>query len=399
MHKIINTIKNKIKFKWEWVKIIFINGTIFLALIGGLLLLPPTAFLAQKILKNVTGYDIKPPSTTDPRVMLPNYKNIDWAETHFKELADGTSEYKDYIVWRHSDYAGKTINIIDGNRATYQTDKVINNKEVWFFGGSTIWGWGVDDANTIPSLFAKQTNIKSTNFGELGYLARQSFAILANQYITNPNKVTKKIIIFYDGANDVSHRCGKDSKELSTNRQWQIQSSLKYTGQGNNFDFSFKTLFFQFNNFINFLRDKPAIIRTSDTEKYAQNVGCDESPKRMQEIAETLVATWQQAQNLASINGDDFLAILQPVANLSKTKIDHLPNYRTEENTQLTQQYHAIYALIRAEAKRRGINFVDLTTAYDVDEYIYLDRSHVSPNGHEILVPKIINALKQRNLL
>ncbi|MCH9851979.1 MAG: hypothetical protein K0U45_00575 [Alphaproteobacteria bacterium] len=402
MNKILRAIRNNLKFKWAWVKIIAINATIFLALIGGLLLLPPTAFLAQKILKNMIGYDIKPLSTTDPRVMPPNYKNIDWAETHFKELGKLPSEYKDYIVSRRTNFAGETVNIIDGIRVTHQADNIVdNNKEAWFLGGSTIWGHGSNDANTIPSIFAKQTAIETTNLGEAGYNARQSLAFLTNQYITHPSKATKKIIIFYDGGNDVFYRCNKLSEGLSTLSQARIQKSLKYTKIVDNYDFRFRALFFQFNDFINFLQHEPPIIRTNAPIRYSQNVGCDESPERMQEIAETLVATWQQAQYLAASNGDDFLAILQPAANLSKTKKDHLPQHKYSRwnDAEVTRQYRVIYALIRAEAKRKNINFVDLSDAYDVDDYIYIDWVHVSPNAHEILVPKIINALKEQNLL
>ena len=48
---------------------------------------------------------------------------------------------------------------------------------------------GVNDINTYSSMFAKLTGTKVTNFGETGYIARQSLAYLNNYIIKNRNLI------------------------------------------------------------------------------------------------------------------------------------------------------------------------------------------------------------------
>jgi len=36
--------------------------------------------------------------TNPPKWRVPNYKNIEWAHTHFKELNKTQSEYRSYII-------------------------------------------------------------------------------------------------------------------------------------------------------------------------------------------------------------------------------------------------------------------------------------------------------------
>lgn len=52
-----------------------------------------------------------------------------------------------------------------------------------------MFGAGSSDAKTLPSTIAKKTNRKGINFGESGYIARQSLAMLNNQYIPNINEM------------------------------------------------------------------------------------------------------------------------------------------------------------------------------------------------------------------
>mgnify|MGYP001371104477 CR=1 FL=1 len=50
------------------------------------------------------------------------------------------------------------------------------DESVWFFGGSTMWGYGVSNESTIPSLFYKRTGDSVFNFGEDSWDSRQSMS-------------------------------------------------------------------------------------------------------------------------------------------------------------------------------------------------------------------------------
>ena len=81
---------------------------------------------------------------------------------------------------------------------------------MWFFGGSTMWGTGASDSQTIPSHFNSLTNMSVYNFGQGGWNSRQSLNQLINAIGDNNNP---SVVIFYDGVNDIQ-QCRSEIKIL-----------------------------------------------------------------------------------------------------------------------------------------------------------------------------------------
>ena len=101
-------------------------------------------------------------------------------------------------------------------------ENFILNKDIWVFGGSAVWGTGVDDENTIPSLIEKLTNISTLNLGETGYNTTQELNLLLKELV----KHKPKKIIFYDGVNDVG-KCMTNFNYFSTSQETIIQTKLQ----------------------------------------------------------------------------------------------------------------------------------------------------------------------------
>ena len=95
---------------------------------------------------------------------------------------------------------------------------------------------------------------------------------------------------------------------------------------------------------------------------------------------------------MARRNGDRFIAILQPVAYLSNTRLDQLDVIYNDWDD-LSAQYKEIYPAIRRYAREAGIEFYDLTGVFDRDEYIYIDFCHVSPRGNQLMAQAIAEAI------
>jgi hypothetical protein len=76
---------------------------------------------------------------------------------------------------------------------------------VWIFGGSTVYGTGVPDADTLPSYLSHDLNrsgrecVDVTNFGVEGYVSTQELILLTEQLKRGGKP---DIVIFYDGFND-----------------------------------------------------------------------------------------------------------------------------------------------------------------------------------------------------
>jgi hypothetical protein len=102
-------------------------------------------------------------------------------------------------------YLGDHVNLVDGRRVTYTP--VEPELEVWFFGGSTMFGIGQRDDHTIPSVVAKLAEmdgirIRATNFGVNGDVNWQETIRFAELLPTA--RPAPDLVVFYDGWNDQS---------------------------------------------------------------------------------------------------------------------------------------------------------------------------------------------------
>ena len=100
----------------------------------------------------------------------------------------------------------ETINVDEsGERSTYQSaiDKKII---VWMFGGSTMFGTGSADFQTIPSYLVQigektGQGIEARNFGTSGFVHLQERQLLEKNIMDAVNLPT--YVIFLDGINEV----------------------------------------------------------------------------------------------------------------------------------------------------------------------------------------------------
>ncbi len=351
---------------------------ILFCLLGMLLLSPPILYQIYNMFQS---------ELVDDTHLLHIYKEYEWANTHFKEFDEIETTYYDFITWRRDDYIGETINISDGVRATIGAEKQNNDiAEYYFFGGSTTWGTGVNDANTFPSLFAQRNYVNVINFGETGYIARQSLAYLSNFLIKNSiNNMSGQHVVFYDGVNDVASRCRVEISGLGTSREVQIRGFLSGNLHGKP-QYGFSKTFEQITFMIQDMINKFGLQTQSANQVYL----CSSDNNRAKEIAQSLVDTWQAASDLVKSRGGNFTAILQPVAYLG-TPITNYINYEKE----LGEEYKAVYPLVKEIAKEKNIRFIDLTHIYDDCNNCYIDFCHVGPQAHEILVAHLIQNLSQ----
>ena len=358
-------------------KVISYNILILFALTGALIFVAPTAY-----------FFAKPKGSGNTELLkLPNYQGLEWAKKNIQEFEKLKVKYFDFFVWRREDFSGETINIKDGLRQTYIPPVLTTDVKFWFFGGSTMFGSGVNDDGTFPSIFAKRAGAKAVNFGETGWMARQQLSMLVNQYMKDKID-TQKYIIFYDGINNVGTNCRADNDGFSTARQTQIQNQL----EGMDARFGLKKTFQQFSDFIGVVKRK-----LNAGKKYQlQFYKCHNDLKRAKQAAIALVQTWVLAEKLATANGDKFLAILQPTAHLGKANTSHI-QMNNPVYTARGKQLKIVYPIIRQEAFKRGVTFVDFTDVYDGNEFIYSDSAHVTPNGHEILAKELIKRIDLKN--
>jgi hypothetical protein len=333
---------------------------------------------------NLVGRGVQPPVFGKPARMaaLPNYAGVDWARTHFEEFSALSSRYISYIGWRREPFQGRTITLTGpyAQRATVGTADA-GKPSVYFFGGSTMWGTGADDANTIPSLVT-QLGYRSANYGESAYTAHQSLVLLVQllQEGHRPN-----VVVFYDGVNDVAHKCRSELTPTSHAREGQIRSVLAASKSEN--VYGLKYMADPLIAFAGVISSRLSLLTRGSGHRDGQ-FACHSDVARAQQIADNLIQDWDVARRLVESYGGKFIGILQPVAYYSDTKLDHI---RLSVNQK--KQFQAVYPLIRLKmAERPGL--YDFTGVLDHPEYIYIDFCHVSPNGNRHIAQKLIGVLE-----
>lgn len=354
----------------SWIRIIFANLVITMALLFLLMISPP-------ILYNIYMYG---KSTQND---IAKYNDVS-----LTEIKKVQTEYKDFIVWRRKDHQSDTVNIAGGVRVTpreFDEDK----GTVWFFGGSTTWGYGVSDNQTYPYHVGKSLNFKVENFGETGYIARQSLAYLQNLFITQDFSAPNRVV-FYDGVNDVWHRCRREINGLATGRETYINNKVQDMNV-----FSFQSTFDQLIKFAELVSKKLFLSSEERIESYASDYyNCASDKTKADYIARTLVATWSAAKDLASSNGVEFLAVLQPHAytNSYALKNEQL-NLNRDSSQALNLQFSVVYPLIKKYAQQSGINFLDASAILDECPDCYFDFCHLRPSGNEKIAKVIAEKL------
>jgi hypothetical protein len=317
--------------------------------------------------------------TSARQAKLPNYAGVDWARTHFVELHSQSTGYVSYLGWRRQPFKGSTINIAGpyGQRETVGPGAP-DKPSVYFFGGSTMWGTGADDANTIPSLVTQLGGFRSQNYGEGAYTAHQGLMLLI-ELLQDGHR--PDVVVFYDGVNEVAQKCRSELTPKSHAREGRIRAALAATSADKTYDLRYMAgpLLAAARELADGLG-----LRSQD-----RTFNCHIDPRKARQIAENLTQDWDVARRLVQSYGGKFIGILQPVAYYSDTKNDHvrLPELQR-------RQYEAVYPLIKQKMVGRP-DFYDFTGVLDHPEYIYIDFSHLSPNGNRYVARKLVEVLEK----
>lgn len=294
-----------------------------------------------------------------------------WLRTYWTELNRMTGVYKSYIGWRTGPMHGETINV-EGRYLQRRTINAegVSGKRVYFFGGSTMWGIGTNDAGTIPSQFAALTGLHAENFGESAYVVHQNLLLLI-QLLQEGHR--PDLVIFYDGANDALHKCRIELTPLSHEREYQMQTLLRQSSRPDSFLHYFAPIVA--------VAQKTAL--TLSRGSRSQHYNCQEDAKKSENIAESMFLDWRLAKQLVEGYGGTFVGILQPVAYFSRTRLDRSTLSDEEE-----AQYKSIYPIMRDKIAR-GREFYDLVSVLDRDEEVYIDWCHLVPKGNRYVVDRI----------
>jgi hypothetical protein len=328
----------------SWIKIVNVIFLLTLVLLLALELALRIAFYVRDYLAQDAAIHIQQsmPNYTDDVI---GFKN----ETkNFRGYP-----YKAFLGWVSPDIKGEYLNVENGRRVTELSSAIERNETMHFFGGSTMWGHGVLDKNTIPSLVSKQLKITTINYGEQAYNSRQELNLLIdNLDVLNTNDV----VIFYDGVNDVYHNCRSYNSPNGHAREFFFKDLLaddKYREGINDW----------LDNLSLYRLVKGLAARISlneDAARRGYHNSCV-SPEYAERVANFVVGNWKVADAVLSAKGVTFLCALQPNPYTFNGTI----NYSMEE---MKIQIGSVYPLIKEKARNLSC-FVDYSDRLLVDNF------------------------------
>lgn len=317
------------------------------------------------------------------------YDDVDWAAKLFEEEQKVKAKYKAFTGWRRTHFVGDEINIDStGIRKTQQSSSCKEDSStIIFLGGSTIWGTGTNDPNTIPSLYANasKNEYPILNFGETGYTAFQSFSFLQLQLLQG---LKAKTIISYDGVNNSP---AHTKTIYSHSREDQIVNALKGADS--------KKDYIPFTDHIL----KPTRIVISKISNKFSNKASQEVPSFSEDrniaAANELLGTWLIMLQLANSKEIDFYCVLQPNAYYGKPSVEYLiDSINNHRYSKGYAYYDQVKKLINTEKYVDLIpHFIDLTEVLDNVSTVYIDFCHLNHRGNKIIANEILNEVEIRS--
>jgi hypothetical protein len=296
------------------------------------------------------------------------------AEQIFREFARLQTRYVPFVEWRREPFRGETTTIDDAGNRVHPPTTTAPAGRARFFGGSTMWGKGVEDAHSIPAAFnALHPDFTVHNHGESGFVSRQSLEQLIN--LVNQDE-PMDLVVFYDGCNDFYSLCRSDtsvnghSRENEMIRKFRPPSMMVEAVSGA-------------------LRDVVFWAWGRSMKTAGPGSRCQHDPAGAARVARTLINNWRIAKRTADEGGAEFHAILQPVAVIGSPNVAHL-DYLESSPSQRSGDYGAVYPIVRNMIRESGEPWMhDFTDALDGSEAVYIDGCHVNARGNEIIARRM----------
>jgi lysophospholipase L1-like esterase len=317
-----------------------------------------------------------------------SYQNAPWIKDYDREIFTSyNSTWRSYVYWRRTPHQGKYINI-DRQGIRYTTPSNLTDGEarkklkIFMFGGSTMWGEGVRDQYTLPSLVCQDLSVHKikagiTNFGEVGYVNTQELIELVLQ-LERGN--IPDVVVFYDGFNDVYSAWQNSMEGLpqnESNRELEYNITKRYNTLRKEFFLKTIDQFYltkTLKNWTNIGRpSKSAVKDTNGLEKKILDVYLNN--------IKIIVA-------LGKAYGFVPIFYWEPVIYTKKNLTHFEQKYISKPIGAL---YDTTHALLKVnQSKLVDYNFHDITGLFlETKEPVYLDYCHSNEEAHKIIARRI----------
>lgn len=304
-------------------------------------------------------------------------------QKNFMTEYQGTANipYKSFVGWQSREYHGKYINVSpNGLRITGFENKYPGSPTIHFFGGSTMWGFGLSDDGSLPSLVGKETNLNTVNYAELAWTSRQSL----NRLLMHLDSIKPDdLVVFYDGGTDASYSCYPNTVGAHA-RESQINNALQAVAYGDRSYLSGLNAFVQ-NTYI-FLAFKSLTAPPSPPPASS----C-ENAETAKVAANFMIQGWKIATQLVQAKGAYFACVLHPTPfTISSLKpSDRAPPVNHESLSTIN-----VYPIVKKEASGLPC-FVDFSGELGPEAF-FDSQGHITRQGNQHVAALLINKVVEK---
>ncbi len=316
-----------------------------------------------------------------------NYQREAYGNLSEKEISmrwedayKGGIEYRPFIGFIESDTKSTHVNVKNNERLTLSTSSstllsqvsVANSDEVWVFGGSTTYGYGLSDVETIPSRLQAYTNLRVRNFGHGHYYSAQENLLLQENILRN---TPPKIAIFIDGINE---RCDLQSFQTETAHAFSVISKGYY------WDFleSIKPLRYVVGKIKGFFLKTLGVAKKPEALNSNNKVQCQFGDRKYS-LGKIVSRNLEYRKLICKEYGIKCITFLQPFAGIHG-KHDDYEVFPEANRKELKKKYLEIK---QPMINNGAIDIGDSINAMELQSYV--DDVHYSPNAADQIAKRI----------
>lgn len=152
-----------------------------------------------------------PPASSwiTPAQAREHFDDVPWGRQLIYETSQRTYVPFPYIGQKPNPLRTTYVNIDGWERRTYEAPGTpADAPEIWLFGGSTTFGLGQRDQETIASEIARRAaeaglEVRVRNFGQVAFLNWQEMLLFEHLLATEPR--APALAVFYDGVNEFAY--------------------------------------------------------------------------------------------------------------------------------------------------------------------------------------------------
>jgi len=320
------------------------------------------------------------------RLQAEAYRDEPWAREVWLEFPRISFQWEPFAYYRASPFAGRFHNVDDeGRRRTWNRAPADPSAiDVWVFGGSTAWGFGERDDGTIPSALSRLLadagwSVRVENRAQIGYVSTQEVIALQRALLGSR---APRVVIFYDGFNDV----------LSLLRNDRAGLSLDESGRANAFELDGHTL--RLARALERHSGLDRLFRYAPPPQTGGAIDPDRLEKLLPQLVDVYAANVRLVEDAGRAAGFTPIFFWQPTLHSPKKLESPWERKMAAFEQGFTKALHerAHHAVCDDRRLASNPHFHDLDAAFAAaDAPLFVDRAHLNQAGNTLVARRILD--------